>query len=65
MSNLEKNYMTYKHTYHLVDPSPWPILTSFSALVLTSGGVMYMHSYKYGGALLSAGLILITYSATC
>lgn len=65
MANLEKTYMTYKHTYHLVDPSPWPILTSFSALVLTSGGVMYMHSYKHGGLLLSLGLLLVVYSATC
>ena len=37
MENLTKKYITYKHSYHLVNPSPWPILTSFSALVLTSG----------------------------
>lgn len=65
MVNLEKNYITYKHAYHLVDPSPWPIFTSFSALVLTSGSALYMHSYKYGGLLLSIGLALVVYSATC
>ncbi len=32
-----------KHPYHLVDPSPWPIVGSISALLLTGGTVMYMH----------------------
>ncbi len=32
-----------KHPYHLVDPSPWPFVGAFSALVLTGGAVMYMH----------------------
>ncbi|HET9149178.1 MAG TPA: cytochrome c oxidase subunit 3 [Alphaproteobacteria bacterium] len=32
-----------KHPYHLVDPSPWPIIGAVSALVLTGGGVMYLH----------------------
>ena len=26
-----------KHPYHLVDPSPWPIMGAFSALALTFG----------------------------
>lgn len=65
MENSTKNYITYKHAYHLVDPSPWPILTSFSALVLTSGAVLYMHSYKNGGLLLITGFFLVLYSVTC
>jgi cytochrome c oxidase subunit 3 len=32
-----------KHPYHLVDPNPWPIVGSISALLLTGGTVMYMH----------------------
>ena len=31
-----------KHDYHLVNPSPWPLLGSVAALVLTMGGVMWM-----------------------
>ena len=31
------------HPYHLVDPSPWPLVGSLSALLLTGGGVMWMH----------------------
>lgn len=33
------------HPYHLVEPSPWPLLTSFALLTLTSSGVMYFHGY--------------------
>ncbi|MDC3401556.1 cytochrome c oxidase subunit 3 [Alphaproteobacteria bacterium] len=32
------------HDYHLVDPSPWPIISSISALVLAIGTVQYFHS---------------------
>lgn len=31
-----------KHDYHLVNPSPWPLLGSLSVLVLALGGVTYM-----------------------
>ena len=31
-----------KHDYHLVNPSPWPLVGSVAALVLTMGGVMWM-----------------------
>ncbi|HUZ11404.1 MAG TPA: cytochrome c oxidase subunit 3 [Caulobacteraceae bacterium] len=31
-----------KHDYHLVPPSPWPLMGSVAALVLTMGGVMWM-----------------------
>jgi len=32
-----------KHPYHLVDPSPWPLAGAFSAGLLATGGVVYMH----------------------
>ena len=44
--------------FHLVDPSPWPILLSFSLLNLAIAGVLYFHGFKYGGALLILGFIL-------
>lgn len=65
MENLTKKYITYKHSYHLVNPSPWPILTSFSALVLTSGAVLYMHSYSNGGLIGVLGFLLVLFSVTC
>ena len=53
------------HPYHLVEPSPYPYMASFSALGLTTGAVMYFHSYNFGGVLLSFSfflLIIISYS---
>jgi hypothetical protein len=32
-----------KHKFHLVNPSPWPIVGAFSALFLVSGAILYMH----------------------
>ncbi len=44
--------------FHLVDPSPWPLLGSFSLLLMAVSGVMSFHGYAYGGTLLLLGLIL-------
>ena len=45
------------HPYHLVDPSPWPLVGACGAFFTTVGGVMYFH-YSQSG-LLVLGLILI------
>jgi len=45
------------HDYHLVDPSPWPIVSAFSAFMLTMGGVMYFHGYAGGDFLWKFGLL--------
>jgi len=52
---MSKHY----HPFHLVDPSPWPFVGSFSALGLTVGGVLYFHSYEYGLELLLSSLTLV------
>ena len=31
------------HDYHLVDPSPWPVVSSIAVLILAIGAVQYMH----------------------
>ena len=46
------------HQYHLVDPSPLPIFTAFSMLILAVGGAMFMHDYVLGKLILPLGLIL-------
>ena len=62
---MTNNIAKFQHfPFHLVDPSPWPILTAFSLLNLTIGGVLYMHGYSYGGYVLSLGFILTVYSMT-
>jgi len=54
--------MSYqKHPFHLVDPSPWPLFCSLSALSSTIGGVMYFHGYNGGGTLCSLGITGIVY----
>jgi cytochrome c oxidase subunit 3 len=48
-----------KHPYHLVDPSPWPIVGSIAALLLTGGLVMFMHDIWGAGGkvILALGII--------
>lgn len=48
--------MTHQtHAYHIVNPSPWPLTGAFSALLLTSGLVIWFH---YNSTiLLSLGLL--------
>jgi len=47
------------HPFHLVDPSPWPFVGSLGALGLTTGGVLYMHSYALGSVLPVVSLLLV------
>ncbi|KAK5838470.1 hypothetical protein PVK06_007200 [Gossypium arboreum] len=61
-SHFDKVLVEQRHSYHLVDPSPWPILGSLGALATTVGGVMYMHSFQGGARLLSLGLIFLLYT---
>ena len=61
-----QNKTIYKYKFqhfpfHLVDPSPWPILLSFSLLNLTVGAVAYMHGFTHGDYILTLGFILTTY----
>src|ERR1700754_1911401 len=44
--------------FHLVDMSPWPILTGFSAFVMAVSAVMCLHGFENGGKLLLLGFIL-------
>ncbi|MFN7612280.1 MAG: cytochrome c oxidase subunit 3 [Alphaproteobacteria bacterium] len=37
-----------KHPYHLVNPSPWPVATSFSLLVLVVGAALALHRESGG-----------------
>lgn len=50
-----------KHSFHLVDPSPWPMLAGFSAFFLTFGTAMFLHGYAGGSLLLKLGLFLLLF----
>lgn len=59
------NHSKQSHPYHLVDLSPWPILTSFALLVVTSGAVMFMHKYAIGHYVFGAGVIALLSCLFC
>lgn len=52
------------HDYHLVDPSPWPVVGSIGALILAIGAVYWMHNGQTwsvsAGALLGFAIVFYT-----
>ena len=63
------------HDYHILPPSIMPLMGSISALVMTSGGVLFMHDnplgkyilllgFAHGNAVLTAlgGMALLVYA---
>ncbi len=49
------------HAFHIVDPSPWPIIAAFSALALTFGGALFMHGFVGGAFLWRFGFLMILF----
>ena len=47
------------HDYHILPPSPWPIIGAFSALIMAAGGIMWMHKSGVGGYVFSLGLAAV------
>lgn len=52
----------HDHPFHLVNPSPWPALGAFSALLLTFGGTQAMHGHAIGLPLVVVGFALVLYT---
>ena len=55
-----KRHQFQPFPYHLVDPSPWPLLTSFALLTFAISAVLYFHSFPNSGYMLTLGLFLTT-----
>lgn len=56
---IQKRFQSFQsYPQHLVEPSPWPIVTSLALLTLTVSAVLYFHGYPFGGILLLLGFIL-------
>lgn len=49
------------HSYHLVDPSPWPLIAASAAFMLTFGGVLFLHGYSGGAFLWRFGFLMILF----
>ena len=51
------------HDYHLVDPSPWPVVGSISAFVMAVGAVAWMHKMFAGAPIVfGVGTIGVLYT---
>jgi cytochrome c oxidase subunit 3 len=48
------------HEYHMVEPSPWPVLGAFSSLVLAAGALMFMQDVTVWIMLIGVVLVLYT-----
>lgn len=53
-----------RHPYHVVDASPWPVLTALSTFFTFFGLVLYMHFYEKGSTLLMLGTLGILVCAS-
>ena len=49
---MADSHATKNHDYHLVNPSPWPLIGSVGALVMAIGAVVLMRSLGGGAGLL-------------
>jgi len=51
------------HDYHLVNPSPWPIVGSLSAFILAVGLIMWMHHMtRFAPMVFSVGAVGVLYT---
>nr|AIK66587.1 cytochrome c oxidase subunit 3 [Rotundella rotunda] len=62
--NFSSTYGRPHHPYHLVDPSPWPILTSLSILWMMLGFVLFFHKYAAAGTVLFTGICSVIYTTS-
>lgn len=52
-----------QHDYHLVDPSPWPIVGAVSAFLMAVGAIFWMHhSFAAAPFIFFAGVIGVLYT---
>src|SRR5690348_16579741 len=51
------------HDYHLVDPSPWPVVGSISAFVTAVGAITWMHHmFAAAPIVFGAGMLGVLYT---
>ncbi len=51
---MADSHATKNHDYHLVNPSPWPLVGSIGAFVMAVGGIILMRSLGSGAGLFGA-----------
>ncbi len=53
------------HNFHLVNPSPWPLITSFGSFGVTYGSVLILHFFEKGLQIFSYGSSLFFSGIMC
>ena len=66
--SLEKKYIYIKmlkrsHLFHIVDPSPWPLLASLSLLNLVIGATLYFYGKSVGSFIILYSFFFLTFVA--
>ncbi len=59
--NTDEQSPTTWHPYHLVEPSPWPMIAALATLVLAIGGVLFMHKIDKIVFFIGLGLLIFTF----
>lgn len=52
------------HPFHMVEPSPWPLLTANAVLSMLVSAVLYFNGIQYGPQLLVLGLLSVIFAFT-
>ncbi|WP_419816756.1 cytochrome c oxidase subunit 3 [Glacieibacterium sp.] len=50
------------HAFHIVDPSPWPLFGSFSALAMAAGAIGWMHKVAWGPWVFAIGTLAVLFT---
>jgi len=52
------------HPFHIVDPSPWPLMSSLAAMFMLFGFTLYLHFYQNGLLMFFIGLVTLVGTMT-
>jgi cytochrome c oxidase subunit 3 len=52
----------HSHSYHLVEPSPWPAVGAMAGFVTAIGAIMFMHEMAYGAPIMTVGFLSILFT---
>ena len=50
------------HQYHILSPDPWPIIGAFSALIMASGAIAWMHKAAGGAWIFALGTLAVLFT---
>ena len=60
MSQAHSHSHAANHPYHMVNPSPWPLVGALGAGTMAAGGVLFMHGITPWVVPIGFALVLLT-----